>query len=131
MNRWILSTCLLLLAPGLSRADGVPPADPGDPVAARFERALAARVDEVLGERVDVAAERALALLEAREAERPGEAARAPARRAERGREGAEGRVRVAEPRRLAARETDRVRHAVALDLARSGSPALPADGAH
>jgi hypothetical protein len=98
MNRWLLLMCSLLLAPGLATADEAPP--PSDPAGARFERALEARVDEVLGERVDRAAERAMALLEAREAERLGEVARAPARRTVPEREGVE-RVRLAEIRLL------------------------------
>jgi hypothetical protein len=98
MNRWLLSMCSLLLAPGLAPADEAPPAS--DPAAAGFERALEARVDEVLGGRVDLAAERAMALLEAREAERLREVAHAPARQTVPEREGVE-RVRLAETRLL------------------------------
>ena len=65
MNRWLLVMCWLLLAPGLALAQEAPA--PSDPMAARFEQALGARVDEVLDARVSLASQRALSLLEARE----------------------------------------------------------------
>jgi hypothetical protein len=79
MNRWLLSLCLSLMTPVLGSADE--PQVPGDPVTARFEQALAAQVDEVLEQRVDAASDRALALLQTREAARLGETARVAARK--------------------------------------------------
>ena len=134
MRNWILLTCLLL-APGLAPADEDPARDPGDPGGAQFERALEARVDAVLGARVDLAAERAVALLEAREAERFGEVAQAPAPQAGPERGGVEARVHVAKARLLPwlaehARESLLVQRAVDLDPAHAGPP-LSGDGGY
>ena len=76
MNRWLVSMALLVTS-GLASAQELQVAS--DPATARFEQALAAQVDEILERRVDAASDRALAVLEARHAERMGETARAVA----------------------------------------------------
>jgi hypothetical protein len=70
MKHWVASMCVLVTA-GLASAEELQIAS--DPATARFERALAAHVDEVLERRVDAAADRAWAVLETRESERMGE----------------------------------------------------------
>jgi hypothetical protein len=76
MKHWLLAMCVLVIS-GLAFADG--PQAPSDPAMARFEQALAAQMDRVLDQRVNAAADRAVASLEARETERLGGGARAAA----------------------------------------------------
>jgi hypothetical protein len=76
MKRWLLSMCVLVTS-GLAFADEAQVS--ADPATSRFEQALAAQMDQVLDRRVDAAADRAFAVLEAREAERTGETVRAVA----------------------------------------------------
>lgn len=88
MRTWILLICFLL-APAHAGAEGIDATEVSSEArvvergAECFERALEARVGEILAERAAVAEGRAIALLERRAAGRLGEASRAAARRAE------------------------------------------------